>query len=369
MKNRYCHFGILWTICILLIVQSCGEKEEETNFFKFAEKEQLISSATDTITLEENLTLMGNIKQCLSLSDTSFLVTDGQHVIVYGQNGRQLAAISERGHAHNEYVNVGAMYVSPHYIYLWCDMTLKLFQLTHDGKFVGKYEGPNKAINKFVVYNDSLAYFYVTGKDNYLLNMYDLKKGTLLKEVGDVSNEDIMLFFNHSSGALTLWHDEMLFMPPSRMKLMGMCGKQDPRSLGTVVDNEFACTEIKENPRDKADINVYEAYDYLTKNSVVTGMYTDDTQLCIITETGEIHPQRDTLQTAERNLNLFLLDKEYKPLRAVRADYQIGTTDYYYYHGSLFVLLNEPDTGKYVILKYQIDSNDGALSPTSNTTK
>ena len=353
MRSKCCRFGILCAICVLPIVQSCREKREK-NFLLFPEKEQFVSKTTDTIPLGENLILMGNINQCLSLSDTSFLVTDGQHVVVYGMDGRQLAVVSERGHARNEYVNVGAMYASSRYIYLWCNMTLKLLQFTPDGEFVGKYDGPDKAISKFVVQDDSLVYYCVTGRDDYSLNVYDLKNGKLLEEAGELDNEDIMLFFNNHSGALALWHDEVLFMPPSRMDLMSMRGAQYSGVVGTVADKDFSCAEVKTNPRDEVDIDIREVYDYLLKNSMVAGMYADDTLLCIMTETGEFHPQKDTLQTAGRNLNLFFLGKGYKPLRAVRAGYPVGTSCYYYYHSCLYVLLNRPDTGKYEILKYQV---------------
>ena len=124
--------------------------------------------------------------------------------------------------------------------------------------------------------------------------------------------------------------------------------------MGTVADKDFSCAEVKTNPRDEVDIDIREVYDYLLKNSMVAGMYADDTLLCIMTETGEFHPQKDTPQTAGRNLNLFFLGKGYKPLRAVRAGYPVGTSCYYYYHGCLYVLLNRPDTGKYEILKYQV---------------
>ncbi len=353
MKSKCCRFGILCAICVLPIVQSCREKGEK-NILLFPEKEQLVSKATDTIPLGENLTLMGNINQCLSLSDTSFLATDGQHVVVYGMDGRQLAVVSERGHARNEYVNVGAMYASSRYIYLWCDMTLKLLQFTHDGEFVGKYEGPDKAINKFVVQDDSLVYYCVTGRDDYLLNLYELKNGKLQEEAGELNNEDVMLFFNNHSGALALWHDEVLFMSPSRLDLMSMRGAQYSGVVGTLADKDFSCAEVKMNPRDEVDIDIPKVYDYLLKNCVVTGAYADDTLLCVMTETGVFNPQKDTLQTAERDLNLFFLGQGYRPLRAVRMDYPVGTSCYYYYHGRLYVLLNRPDTGKYEILEYQL---------------
>ena len=351
MKSKRCRFGILWAICVLLLMQSCGERGEN-NLLLFPEKEQFVSKATDTIPLAENLTLIGNINQCLSLSDTSFLVTDGLHVVVYGLDGQQLAVVSERGHARNEYVNVGAMYASSRYIYLWCDMTLKLLQFTHDGEFVGKYEGTDKAINKFVVQGDSLVYYYVTGRDDYLLNVYDLKRGKLLKEVGELRNEDIMLFFNRHSGALALWRDETVFMPPSRMDLTSMRGLQYPETVGKIADKDFSCVEVKKNPRGNVDIDIPKVYDYLLKNSVVTGAYADDTLLCVMTETGELEPQKDMLQASGRKLNLFFLAPGYKPLRAVCMDYPIGACCYYYYHGCLYILLNRPDTGKYEIVKY-----------------
>lgn len=351
MKSKRCRFGILWAICVLLLMQSCGERGEN-NLLLFPEKEQFVSKATDTIPLAENLTLIGNINQCLSLSDTSFLVTDGLHVVVYGLDGQQLAVVSERGHARNEYVNVGAMYASSRYIYLWCDMTLKLLQFTHDGEFVGKYEGTDKAINKFVVQGDSLVYYYVTGRDDYLLNVYDLKRGKLLKEAGDLSNEDVMLFFNRHSGALALWCDEVVFMPPSRIDLISIRRGQYPETVGTISDKDFSCVEVKKNPRGNVDIDIPKVYDYLLKNSVVTGAYADDTLLCVMTETGELKPQKDMLQTLGRKLNLFFLAPGYKPLRAVCMDYPIGTCSYYYYHGCLYILLNRPDTGKYEIVKY-----------------
>lgn len=343
---------VLWWICLSFAMFSCSENENR-NVLVFPDK-QLLVGKPDTILLKENLTPMGRVRQVVCMSDTAFLVTDGTHVVVYGRDGEQKYLIGGRGHAGNEYVSVGTMYVTSDYIYLWCDMTLQLLQFTHGGNFVGKYNGPQQAIQKMIVRQDKWVYYYIVGRDDILINVYSLPQGIKLKEAGVLENEDIMLFFHAQSGALALWNDQVFYMPPSRIELVRMDDDFEEEIVGTIEDRDFSCENVKMNLREEEDVDIQAIYNYLLKNGVVTGAYAEDSLLCVMTETCGSVLQCDSVHAANRGLNLFLLRRDCIPLCAYRMDYPLNMTCYWYYGKCLYLLVNDSDSNSYSILKYTL---------------
>ena len=326
--------GIVKTISLLLLLILCScYHRKEVRRIECQDAELVL---TKTVVLEdENDRLIGQIKDCVVLNDTTVLCTDGFSVFRYGTDGQLRQRFGERGHATSEYVQLGHLYVTDRYIYAWDEMSLCLLQYTREGEFVAKYPGRQAGINRFCVMGDSLACYYLAGKGGKQLLAVSLSSDSVLYETDPLSNEDLCLLSYVNGGGMAIYRDTLYYLHPSEITLKKM-DDVTPRTVAVYEDKGFHTMRQKTPPRGAQDL-----IDYVLDNSVVSGLSVDNGRFCITTETGVFGREGGVEGCAQRRLNVIMLDENFNIKQALRFSYPIGMTHYKMYYGRLCAICSD----------------------------
>lgn len=341
----------------MFVLASCSKPEQTPRVVDTGmEKIKNIYLDTDsTIDLRENLVQYGDIQNIMGLSDTSFIVSDGINVLECSFQGNQIRKFGGVGKSRKEYIHAGDIYTTQKYVYVWCDATLRLKQYFHDGTFKNEYTGVTNAIHDFAVLNDSLVAYYLVGSGDKITCIKPLNKSKENEYWGQVSNEDIMLYFHPNSGGLAFIDNNLYFSPASRFELHEIDTETKKENVWKIPYSDFMCQHIDKNPRNESgDFDIKKTYDYIVSNSLTTGIYPANKSVCVIAETlknGENNNQNDDY---ERYLNVSFVDIKNDHCRTYRTRISSEWVCYSFFNPYLYVVLCDQETGKYLFLKHTL---------------
>ncbi len=166
--------------------------------------------------------------------------------------------------------------------------------------------------NYIVAYNEGGAF-------GELITIYDLEKESIVRRIGEKTNEHILLMTLEGSGGLAVDSDRIVFSYADQPSLFTVdvedfSQEEVPADIpGFVVENiERAPTEIVNGNRQKL-------FEFLASNSRVTNVFELDDFFLLEAQTGYIETKNDSgINFENRVTNFAVFDKDLKQIDRIR---------------------------------------------------
>ena len=329
------------TYLMLTIVVSCtqNDKSERVLFF---DRNVVNTKVPELVCqISEDSILIGNIADFTILNDTSFVVTDGRGVYIYHISGVFIKKLGNKGEARGEMISPSLVFATSNFIYIWCSSQMKFLIFDQQGNFINELTGFKRAVKKFVVNpSDEILYIYTSGflneSENKMFDIIDIFNiaENSSKKIGERCPEDEVLFTYRNSGGLCVDTDRLIYIHPGNLIIYDLDLNSDKTVRYIIDDKTFLTTKITSHVRDIMN-DFPRLFDYLQKNSVVTGLFKDSGQFIILSEIGQLDP--NLTNTKDRKVKVYIFDSSFNPNRTILFDY-LSSTNIVIYANSLYFI-------------------------------
>lgn len=329
---------LLFGIAVMTLFQSCR------NHYDVEKQYYGEMTFSKTIKLQLDTLLHSQIIEFIPVGESSYVLTDGACIYKTDSTGSIVKRINKQGHGKEEYLKISKLFSNGHNIYAWCAMSVCLYKYDMDLNFIDKYQGLSHAIAKFVVTDTDTAYFLLSGGFDETIGVLPLKQNAPSSYDGCYDNEDKALLFNGISGGIAIFENHIKYVKPSHMEVC-MVGNDD---TWIFEDKDFSVKPTYGNLVDWTDSDIL---NYILSNSTCSGLYSEDNNLWLITETGSILQNEDeTLSYASRYLNIHKINKLGEIISSRMYNYPINAVNYVVYKKHLHLLCIEGES--YIIKQH-----------------
>lgn len=311
---------------LITLLLSCDNTTRVNQNIDFPDSETLKATDGETLcVLKENMEFIGrHINAIAKISDSSFVLLTNEAIIFYDWNGTQTKVITADGRSSSEFVCPSAIAVSDKFIYIWCNVLMKVLVYDYDGNYQTNHNGFNRALNKFSVSGDDKYLAMYTSGDNgkSIIKIFDIDTKKTIAEVGENSQEDIVLSFMSYSGAVAFGGNGMfMYIMPSSLNV-NFCSIDATVSAEQIIlsDNDFEVKSCKSSA-DVIDNGMYEVINYGLTNSVVRGVDVRDNDIYIMAETGIVKFSDGGTDYSNRYISLYHFDNNFNPIKKTKIEY------------------------------------------------
>jgi len=340
-------FSFLLLLFTGIIIVSCSRTEKDKfekvvsfdrNFIETTKPELVCKLSEDSI-------LLKNIVDFTVLSDSSFVVLDGRGAYLYDISGTFKKQFGNSGQARGEMISPSLVYATSDFVYIWCTSLMKFLIFDHEANFINELPGFKRAVKKFVVNSSNeIIYIYTSGffdksekKILDVIDIYNIAEGTS-KKYGERSPEDEVLSVFSNSGGLYADKDQFIYLYPSNLIIHNLSLNTNTTIQFKIEDKAFYTKKITSNARDIIG-NRAKLTDYLLNNSVVKGLYKNNSQYIIVSEIGQYALDKisQVMNTQKRKIKLYILEDSFIPNRTILYDF-ISSPNMVIYSNSLYFI-------------------------------
>lgn len=194
---------------------------------------------------------------------------------------------------------------------IWCRDLLKMVAFDSDGNPIEEYFGFNHSIKKFVV-KENLIFTYInTLVDKPFIQIYDMKEGRIIKEIGNTVNEQLISNLNSCGGGITLYNDQIVFASSNSLNLYVVEGDEYQIKEIEISDLDFNELKISEDAENLINSNQRKAIEMSLSSAVITGLFQVGQDLVLLGEVGEMTISGSALNSKNRKSFIWKLNKEF----------------------------------------------------------
>lgn len=332
-------------ICLLFL--SCQEKRKEIVTTK--EKKDIEEYVCN---LEENIDIVGRVKDFSFYDDSSFFVLSDNNIIEYTTKGEQKNIFNKFGQGPGEYVSPTLINVYGESIYVWCAGTLKLIEYDKKGNYIRENSNYRKAIKNFKLLDKNLVCFYKSdGQKDGIIEIFSLNENKIIKSVGELTDEDLLLLSVESKPNMIIEGDNLYFTKPSELSLYQMHLKSFSLSEKMhFEDREFIVRE-GQDAHSMFNTDIQSAIKYMAENSIVDNLLKVGDNFYIKSEVGKyvIDFQNRKMDSKQRFDKYYLCDFRYpniEDIQAIKGHNKKGGTHKYALFGNETYFLQEDDSSE-----------------------
>lgn len=154
------------------------------------------------------------------ITDSLFAVSTFNSISLYGTDGQYLGELGKQGRAAGEYSFPMKIRRDHGFLYVWSANTTSFMKFDKGGVYRGTYLY-GKAISDFRVDNDIIYIYTAGGRQDSIIEVYDMSQGKVCASVGKVNDYHTLLSANISSAPLDIHGDTVFFCPKDRLKILG----------------------------------------------------------------------------------------------------------------------------------------------------
>jgi hypothetical protein len=347
----------------------CCNRKEKSEFEKrLSFDRNLIETKEPELVchLSEDSIPIGQISDFTLLNDTSLLVVDGRMAFLYHISGTFVKLFGISGRAGGEMLSPNRVYATSSLVYIWCSSLMKILIFDHEGHFKEELPRFDRAVKKFIVDSDNeQIYLYTSGTYDKLqgktidvISIYHIAEQST-KKYGEQNGEDDVLSTFSNSGGLYSDTDRLIFLHPGNLIIHNFDLISEKTVRYKIEDKTFQREAV--TLRGNIVNNKRKLIDYMMKNSVVRGLYKDNGQWIIVSETGQFDfdlQKRVVESPKNRNIKLYILDSSFTPVRTVLYEY-INTPHFVIYSGAMYYLNYNLDHQEQIITLYRFPLPEG----------
>ena len=267
----------------------------------------------------------------------------------------------KQGRAQYEYINPALVRTdSVGNIYVWCDMSLKIIIFDKTGLPIDEIQY-SKAIRDFLPYRNLIS-FYLLGNENHIIEIYDRNNGNVVHYAGkSVSQEHLMLALNETSGGMTMLEDDLLFAYADRPEIysVNLDDFTDDALCARADDSDFKAESIEGKVHDIIDQGRMSVLNYLSQNSVVTGLYAMGDAIALKATTGCFDVDESMLifnDTRKDKIHIF--DKNMNFIQTIAKDKDHRSSDKWFTcnnNGLFYLSTTEGSLDNYYLNRLNIE--------------
>lgn len=288
---------------ILLFNIACGSNSEYQNSMELD---------IESIKLLENISLTAAPVSIATMSNGEIVsVTEKGQMVIYSKEGDQMKDIDKKGEGELELKNPTLVRSFQEGFLVWCRDLLKMVAFDSEGNPIEEFFGFNHSIKKFVV-KENLIFTYInTLVDKPFIQIYDMREGRIIKEIGKTVNEQLISNLNSCGGGLTLYNDRIVFASSNSLNLYVVDVDEFNIKEVEVLDIDFNELKVIEDAENLINSNQRKAIEMSLASAVVTRLFQVGSDLIILGEVGEITISNSALNSKNRKSFIWKLDKEF----------------------------------------------------------
>lgn len=290
-------------LIVLVLCMSCA---------KSSDFQTTIELNIDSHQLRENLKLISEPISIATLSNQeNVVITEKGQVVIFLKDGNQKVVLENKGDGELELRNPSLVFSYQDGFMIWCRDLLKMVAFDSEGNPIEEYFGFNHSIKKFVV-KENLIFTYInTLVDKLFIQIYDMKEGKIIKEIGNTVNEQLISNLNSCSGGITLYNDQIVFASSNSLNLYVVEGDEYQIKEIEISDYDFNELKISEDAENLINSSQRKAIEMSLSSAVVTGLFQVGTDLLVLGEVGEMTISGSALNSKNRKSFIWKLDKEF----------------------------------------------------------
>jgi len=338
--------SILLSLFAGIVLTGCGQKDKSERVISFDRNLVNTQKAELVCQISEKSAFLGNITNFTILNDTSFVILDSKGAYLYHTSGAFKKRFGTSGRASGEMISPSYVYATSDLVYIWCASLMKFLIFDHEANFKKELTGFKRATSKFVVdSSDQILYIYTSGflnetetKKFDVIDVYNIAENSS-KKYGEQSPEDMVMNSWQKAVGLCIDKNRLIYLHPGNLIIYDLDLSSDKTVRYKIDDKAFNTTEITSPVRSIME-NYPKMREYLYNNSVVTNLHKDGNQFIIISEIGEYaFPEQSgqALNTQNRKVKLYILNRSFKPDHTILYDF-ISHTNLVVYSNSLYFI-------------------------------
>lgn len=318
------------------ILFSCNN---EKNSIKTKEKESI--SLEFLYNLQENITMMGSVKDASFCNNSLFVLSDN-NIIEYTSDGEQKNVFKKQGQGPGEYIMPTLLNIENNSLYVWCASTLKLIEYSKEGVYKREITSYRKAIKNFKIFNDFIIFYKSDGKTDALIDIFSVKENKIIKSVVNLTHKDLLLLSVNNKPNMIVEGENLYFTKPSELAVYELNLKTFSLSKKIrISDNEFKVEELKDAPS-LFNTDIKKVIDFMSKNSIVDNLLKVENNFYIKAEVGQyiFDVQKNTMETKSR------FDKYYfcgSDLIATKIPKKLANQKYILHNGNIYFIYEDPN--------------------------
>lgn len=281
------------------------------------DKKRIEPAALKTIKLDLDSLVLGHVTGYAIGDNSDVYMTDGRIIVQTDKDGKPISHVNRQGPGPSEYVKLRNLAIYNGHLYAWDAMGLSLLEFDLDLNFVSKMNGPGIAIKDFLVTSSGDVYYYLAGNPDHLIAKTFADYPDSIKYEGGISAEDEALLIYTYSKCMGVLDGEVFYSSPSRMELKCFEGRKQDICLS---DDDFKVEEVKGTP--SRDMNAM--FEYINRNSVITGLSQGRKNNYLLTETGTVTVENNIADTSQRMINILAFDREGSVLSGIQLPLRTG---------------------------------------------
>lgn len=319
---------LYFLVIVFLTLISC--QTQHVDFSKITQNE--------ICALKDNIELIGNIES-LSVTDSMYVVSTGDHIIIFNSVGEQETIIDRKGRGRYEYVDASIVRQYDDCLYVWCPYLLKFIVFDSNGNGIRECQY-NSAISDFIPHGDNV-YIYTRGlREDHIIDVLNFSSGEVLDSLVNTSSGHRALLSQTSKSPIDIEGKSLYFMPKDSLVVYRY--NIDSSKLDRVMEfcsDSFVSSPFKNQSIDK---NLSESIEYVFHNSYTTGLSVKDGHCYVLTAEGTADIQKDyTMRNNTLYSNLYNVDMSTGDAIQAKSDKPLDTPRISSYNGSLFYVLHE----------------------------
>lgn len=290
-------------LIVLVLCMSCA---------KSSDFQTTIELNIDSHQLRENLKLISEPISIATLSNQeNVVITEKGQVVIFLKDGNQKVVLENKGDGELELRNPSLVFSYQDGFMIWCRDLLKMVAFDSEGNPIEEYFGFNHSIKKFIV-KENLIFTYInTLVDKPFIQIYDMKEGKIIKEIGNTVNEQLISNLNSCGGGITLYNDQIVFASSNSLNLYVVEGDEYQIKEIEISDYDFNELKISEDAENLINSSQRKAIEMSLSSAVVTGLFQVGTDLLVLGEVGEMTISGSALNSKNRKSFIWKLDKEF----------------------------------------------------------
>lgn len=325
----------------LLLLLSCQEKNKKITVITQEKKD----TREHVCNLQENINLVGNIKDFSFYDNSSFFVLADNNIIEYTVMGEQLNVFNRMGQGPGEYVTPTLINIYNESIYIWCSSTLKLIEYDRKGRFIRENLNYRKAIKNFKLLDENSVCFYKSdGQKDAIIEIYSLKEDKIIKSIqGELTDEDLLLLSVASKPNMIVEGGNLYFTKPSELSLYHVDLKTFSLSKDAFFeDDEFIVKKVQD-AHSMFNSDPQGVLTYMAENSIVDNLLKVGNNFYIKSEIGKyiIDFQKRKMEIDQRFDKYYLCDFRHpnvENIKAIKENKKRGTHRYALFGSDTYLL-------------------------------
>ncbi|MDR0538748.1 MAG: 6-bladed beta-propeller [Tannerellaceae bacterium] len=329
--------------CTLIVVSCKNNNIKDKSYMANISIEECSFIDVTRCALQENIDILGGISSINFIDDKYFVIATEKpsEIFIYNINGRQIKKIDKNGDGPYEYITPSIIRTCENKIYVWCKAQLKLIVYDIEGNGLGEHRF-DRAINNFIPYNNFVSMYVIGDYRKPFIKIFDLKNSKQIHATGIVTNEQILLNIMYAAGGISVFDDNIYYISSDKLevKSININTFKEESIIKIKSDPEFVVKTIKEEPANIINNNKPAMIDYLNNNSIVSGIFTSEEYIIILSEVGVYNQlENNRLETKRRYNKFYVLDRK-SPTRVYAFKKSIETLNSLYtlHNNNLFYI-------------------------------